>query len=92
MLPDHLGGSAGGLVAATMAELDVAGVLNTSRGQGALVLARRLEAGGLDTGSSVAAMVAGLRAAMDSALDSAVAVDDPLDMLAKKRVERLAHG
>lgn len=82
----------GSLTAATLAELTEADRLNSSLGQAALLLARRLDGGGMDTGSSVAALVREHRATLADAVKDAKVAADPLDQLARRRVDRLAAG
>ncbi len=69
------------------AELTHAGRLDTSLGQGALVLARRIEEG-RDTGTAVAALVRELRAVLADAVKGAQtgsALDGYRDELAARR-------
>ncbi len=77
----------GGLSTRVAAELGEAGRLNTSLGQGALVLARRIEEG-RDTGTAVAALMRELRAVLTDALKGAQtrsALDGYRDELAARR-------
>ena len=82
----------GSLTAATLAELTTADRLNSSLGQAAMLLARRLDGGGNDTGSSVAALVREHRSTLADAVKDAKVAADPLDQLARRRVDRLAAG
>jgi hypothetical protein len=82
----------GTLTAATTAELQAAGREFTSLGQAALLLARRLESGEVETGSSVAALVREHRAVLAQAVDGAEVAADPLDELADRRFARRANG
>ncbi len=75
------------LSARVAAELTEAGRLDTSLGQGALVLARRIEEG-RDTGTAVAALMRELRAVLGEALKGAQtrsALDGYRDELAARR-------
>jgi hypothetical protein len=78
----------GGLTAATERELQAADRLDTAMGQAALVLARMLDSPGMDTGSSVAALVREHRAALTAAVANAQQEADPLDELAERRNQR----
>ncbi len=80
----------GGVVATVTAELSAAGMLDTHKGQAALLLARRMESGD-DTGAALAQMVRQLRETMASALASAEPDEvDPVDELRAKRERRHA--
>lgn len=69
-----------GLVAATRAELDAAGVAGSMAGQAALILAERVEFG-QDSGSAVAQMVRQLHESLARALAGvAPAVADPVEV------------
>lgn len=80
-----------GLYASTLRELEAAGRVDTVDGQAALVLALRIEASQVDTGSSFAALIRELRATKDAALASAPATG-PVDELRRKRLELLGRG
>jgi hypothetical protein len=82
----------GSLLSATLAELVAAERVNSSLGQAALLLARRLDAIESDSGSSVAALVREHRVALAEAVKDATALVDPLDQLAARRAERIAVG
>ena len=69
-------------------ELIAGGVLDTSPGQAALLLAQRMELGATDTGSAVAAMSRELRSLMAEALGKSEAVSDPMDELKARRESR----
>lgn len=82
----------GGIVEATLRELESADMVGSSLGQAALILAYRLDGGSFDTGSSVAALVREHRVAVAAAVDSGRVAADPLDELAKRRSERRARA
>lgn len=63
--------------------------VETWAGQAALVLARRIDAGGAETGSALASMVTTHAAAMDRALAEA-APDDPVARLQAQVADELA--
>ena len=79
----------GPLTVATMAELVVADRVESSLGQSALLMARRLDTPGADTGSSVAALAREQRATLALALESATNVLDPADQLRLQREARI---
>ena len=79
----------GPLTVATMAELIVADRVESSLGQSALLMARRLDTPGADTGSSVAALAREQRATLALALESATNVLDPVDMVKLRRDARI---
>lgn len=79
---------AGGVLAATRAQLDTIGRIDTPLGATALVLAGRLDAGA-DPGSAMAAMAKELRGIMSELLAGAPAVSDPVDELRARRKKRL---
>jgi hypothetical protein len=82
--------ASGGVVATVTAELSAAGMLDTHKGQSALLLARRLESGD-DSGAAMAQMVRQLQETMASALASAEPDEvDPVDELRAKRERRHA--
>lgn len=69
-------------------ELVAGGVLDTSPGQAALLLAQRMELGTTDTGSAVAAMSRELRSLMAEALGKTETAADPMDELKARRESR----
>ena len=77
---------------ATLDELTSAGRVASASGQAALLLARRLDSGLTETGSSVAAMIREHRAALADALKGATAETNPLDELRARRVRKLDTG
>ena len=70
----------GALVVATRRELVEAGMVETTLGQQALELARRISVGH-DSGSSIAALSKELRVVMSAALASVEDAGDPIDEL-----------
>lgn len=76
-----------GFAAATERELREADRLDTSLGQGLLLLARLIEAGG--TPAAVATMMKEWRATRDAALEGAKTAADPLDELRARRDRKL---
>lgn len=72
-----------GLVAATRAELETAGRVNSMLGQSALLLAAQMCSNRVALGS--AALNKELRATMVAALQGAVVADDPVDELRRRR-------
>jgi len=89
-LGDVLG--VGSLTVATLKELTAAGRVDTSMGQAALLMARRLDSRGMDTGSAIAALVREHRSTLEDAIKNATRASDPLDQLAEKRADRRAVG
>ena len=79
----------GPLTVATMAELIVADRVESSLGQSALLMARRLDTPGADTGSSVAALAREQRFTLTLALESASNILDPADQLRLQREARI---
>lgn len=77
---------------ATLGELTGAGQVASASGQAALLLARRLDSGLTETGSSVASMVREHRAALADALKGARAETNPLDELRARRERKLDTG
>ena len=67
------------LVVVTVRRLEAAGRLDTTEGQGALLLAKRLASSSQDSGSGVASLHKEYRSAMVEALAGAEQVDDPID-------------
>jgi hypothetical protein len=83
---------AGSLTAATLADLERAGRVDTADGQAALALARRVDLGAKETGASLAALVREHRAALAEAVRDAETAADPLDELRARRERKLAGG
>lgn len=81
---------AGQVTKATYAELHKADRLDTPMGQAALVLARRLDGGSKDTGSSTAAVARELRATLEEALAGVQPDADAVDDI-RGRVVRLVR-
>ena len=79
----------GPLTVATMAKSIVADRVESSLGQAALLMTRRLDTAGADTGSSVAALAREQRATHALALGSAMNVLDPADQLRLQREARI---
>jgi hypothetical protein len=77
---------------ATLDELTSATRVASASGQAALLLARRLDSGLTETGSSVAAMIREHRAALADALKGARAETNPLDELRARRERKLDTG
>lgn len=80
------------LARATRAELEAANRLHTAIGQAALVLARRIDSAGAETGSSLAALTREHRATLAEALRDVKSAADPLDELRMRRERKLASG
>ena len=87
-----VGSHEGPLAAATLAELEQAGRADTAAGNAALALARRIDSGITETGSSLAAMVREHRATLAEAVRNAAVAADPLDELRSRRERKLAGG
>ena len=79
-------------VAATWAKLEEAERLHTPEGMAALALAHRLDNGGRDTGSALAAVARELRASLEAAMAGAKVAADPLDELRARREAKRASG
>lgn len=79
----------GSVEAATRAELDAAGQVNSALGQSALALARRLDEG-RDPGTGLASMVRQLQTTLAAALADAQVDEDPLDELAAWRERKVS--
>lgn len=79
-------------VAATWAKLEEAERLRTPEGMAALALAHRLDNGGRDTGSALAAVARELRASLEAAMAGAKVAPDPLDELRARREAKRASG
>lgn len=77
---------------ATAAELAGVGRLDTVAGQCAVVLARRLDEHGRDTGGGVASVAKEFRNVMDAALANVEKAADPLDELRARRDRKRAAG
>jgi hypothetical protein len=82
----------GSVAAATLAELDHAGRLETAVGQAALALARRIDHAGAETGASLAALARQHLATLAEAVKNAKQAADPLDELRGRRERKLAGG
>lgn len=82
----------GPVAVATRVELELAGRANSAAGNAALALARRIDTGTAETGSSLAAMVREHRATLAEAVRGAVAAADPLDELRARRERKSASG
>jgi hypothetical protein len=80
----------GSVTAATVAKLEAAGRLDSPEGQTALALARRIDAGAAETGSSLAALARQHLATLAEAVKNAAAKADPLDELRARRERKLA--
>lgn len=77
-----------GLMVTVTRELSEAGVLETTAGQSAILLARRLSSG-QETGSAMAALSKQLQALVSEAMSS-VAKVDRMDEIKKRRDAKLA--
>ena len=78
-----------GVYRATLAELEAAEAVETSLGQSALVMARRIDSWSpLDTGSSLASATKSLAELMAVATRGRAVADDPVDELRRRREER----
>jgi hypothetical protein len=80
-----------GLARATRAELSAAGRVTSAAGQAALLLARRIDGGGAETGAALAAMIREHAQAMERALRDGQAADpvkDRQDEVAQRRERR----
>jgi hypothetical protein len=82
-------GNIGSVEAAAIKTLTDAGRLNSVMGQAALVLARRLDATTVDTGSAVASVVKQLELALEAATAGANVAADPVDELRNRRDRKL---
>lgn len=80
------------LVAQVTADLEGAGVLDTTSGQQAVLLAQRMANPGVDTGSAVASLSKRLSELMVEAMESAAPVSDPLDELKALRDNKRRAG
>jgi hypothetical protein len=87
--------SPAGLFVSAEAKLEAAGRRGEPAGQAALILAARIEAGVLETGSSLASMVREFRATLTEALKDGKPVADPVEdelEAARERKRSLAEG
>jgi hypothetical protein len=82
----------GSVAAATIAELEAAGRLDTATGQAAVALARRIDAAGAETGSSLAAVARQHMATLAEAVKNASVAADPLDELRMRRERKRDTG
>jgi hypothetical protein len=82
----------GSVTAATVAELEAAGRLETALGQAAVALARRIDAGASEPGSSFASLVRQHGATLTEAVKDAKTAVNPLDELKSRRERKLAGG
>lgn len=73
------------LAEAVRCELEVAGRLNSAAGRVVLALARRIDAGSQESGSSLASLSKEFRAAQAEALKGAEQAADPMDELRARR-------
>ena len=80
----------GSVAAATLVELEQAGRSDTAVGQAALALARRIDAAGAETGSSLAALARQHMATLAEAVKNAKVQEDDLDELRNRRERKLA--
>jgi hypothetical protein len=78
-----------GTLGAVVAELQAAGRLDSSAGQAAVALARRID-DGAESSAGLAALTREMRAAMAEALSGAEATGDALDELRARREARRA--
>ncbi|WP_406168898.1 hypothetical protein [Streptomyces sp. NBC_00996] len=73
------------LTDAVRAELKAAGRLDSAAGRVVLALARRIDAGGRESGSSLASLAKEFRAALGEALKGVETASDPVDELRARR-------
>ena len=78
--------------AATRAELAAVGREQSSEGQKALLVARRLDEGVRDTGMGLAAVMRAHSAALAEAVKGAATAGDPVDELKARRDRKRAAG
>ena len=79
----------------TREELDKSGRVMSSHGQMALILARRIEGGGAETGAALASMIRECAAAMERAMKEGPAADPvraAQDEVARRRASRSTAG
>jgi hypothetical protein len=81
---------ADGVTAVVEAELEAAGRVRTVAGQAALVLARRLDNGSLETGPALASLAKQLESTLAVALRGAALKPDALDELKAARDRKFA--
>lgn len=79
------GESEGGMVGVTVAALEAGDRLNTPMGQATLLIARILDSGIQDTGSSIAALIRQYDASLTKALDGSSVVETPLERMKRQR-------
>lgn len=84
--------ASGSVESATREALSAAGRLTTPMGQAALVLARRLDDPGLDTGSAVAAVARQLEAVLATATKGAASSTAPGQLRDELAERRAKHG
>jgi hypothetical protein len=82
----------GGVERTTAKELEAAGRLDTPAGQMCLVLARRIDSPGLDTGSAVSTMVARLEALLATATKGVGKATAPQQLQDELAARRASHG
>lgn len=82
----------GSVERATAAELVEVGRLDSVLGQTCLVLARRLDSPGLDTGSAISAVAARLEATLAAAKKGAGALPAPQQLQDEVAARRARHG
>ena len=80
-----------GLVGVSRVALERAGMLATPEGARVMLLARRLDKAGMDTGSSIAALVREHAVQLDAAIAKGTVAADPVDELQEKRRARRGH-
>lgn len=78
-----------GLMMVTLRALQDAGRLNTPMGQATMLIARLLDSGIQDTGSSIAALIRQYDASLTKALDGARTVESPLEKARRERERRV---
>ena len=91
-VPDDVVALAGPVEAATRKVFDDAGVTDTPIAQATLVLARRLDTGKSEAGSSLAATAREFKALLAEATAEANQADDPVEVLRQGREERRLHA
>ena len=75
----------GGVAESTRLKLTEVGRLDSPLGQVAMVLARRIDNPGMDTGSSIASVARQYQLALEAATEGAKTAADPLDELRQRR-------
>jgi hypothetical protein len=78
-----------GILAVTLRELRAADRLDTPMGQATVLIARILDSGIQDTGSSIAALIRQYDASLSKALDGARTVESPLERVRRERELRV---